>query len=1205
MKKSVRLISAILVLCIILPMSVIAYPTYVEQNPQIALPNGSPVIDGDIEATGIWSSPASFDQATAGHFWADKAMTSSGDIYFAYDSSYLYFAGNITDNNSSNDFVYSTGYDNIDNSGSSKPYGFNGDTAILMLDPLGIFEKKSNATTTWYCVGLFANNVVKVYRSQANEGDITSSVVCAGKRTSDGWRFEVAIPWSTVVSDAKKLYSSASVTAAKLSAINAVSRASFMYMDRYTSGGKTATWGRFITVCETTYDGYSGIATNGIVPKSYGLSLKNSTAPSHIWSDWTVVTAGTCTTGTVYRRECSDCGAVETKTDSPSGHSFGEWVITKAATQTTEGSRQRTCSACGHTETAVIPALGNYDPMMVVYFNASQSYVSEFTHIDVLNYHPASVDKAAGNKNAITHNYTSNLASVKRAARAQNPNIKFVFTVASNNLSVFESWLTSAEYADNLSAQIVDIIKTNDFDGIDIDYEFPTESFRQSQSFVYLIAKLRYDLDNLTSTTGKHYIVSVAVPATIWAFSLFDIEGLSNYVDYFNIMNYDLFINSPYTHHHASPYDNALPGLTGGSVSSDIQLYLANGIPASKIVVGCGMYAHTWTDVSGSTNGLYGTGTLHDSNYHYTDLLNNYINKGGFVRYWDDSAKAPYIYNSKTKVFASYDDEESVGYKCDLVNQYDVRGLMIFDYCTCDGIGFFDRIYTRLNSQQTHTHSYSLSSHTDATCTSAGTRVYVCSGCGDTYTETVPALGHDYASVMTAPTCVNDGYTTYTCSRCGNSYTGNITGALGHEYQCVEVVDPTCTEEGYSLHRCSRCGDTFEAGGTDPLGHDFGQWQDHPNDSTKEIRYCSRCDAAETRDKEIIINDDIVIEKISGYDIKLTGLDSTQSYVIRYATGEYANASAVKKGLNAGFVQVSGVTEAIITLPTHGLHTISAQIGSEQKFIGTVTIEQSDIEAQFKVLTNDLTVTVENLTGANRVNLIQNGNIVKKINASSFTTDGLKTWVVFETPAAGEYTIRILYADGATVEATVNVTVPAASVSTNGRVFTLTNYGANNVSYMRLAKGVITTNAEMKAASDLRTYGRKYFTGDMAAFAALDAVNGETTTYTVQIGYVSGYSEFITFDITPTVPVITTTSDSITLSNVQTSSYYLDWVRCAPGELGSLYAIRHAKGSQVKKTEQIVDGTITFTGLSAGKYTLYYLYDGWNLSEGMVTVEVK
>ena len=42
-----------------------------------------------------------------------------------------------------------------------------------------------------------------------------------------------------------------------------------------------------------------------------------------------------------------------------------------------------------------------------------------------------------------------------------------------------------------------------------------------------------------------------------------------------------------------------------------------------------------------------------------------------------------------------------------------------------------------------HTHSYSVASSTSATCTQAGSVVYSCS-CGDSYTETVPATGHNW-----------------------------------------------------------------------------------------------------------------------------------------------------------------------------------------------------------------------------------------------------------------------------------------------------------------------------------------------------------------------------------------------------------------------------------------------------------------------------
>ena len=46
-------------------------------------------------------------------------------------------------------------------------------------------------------------------------------------------------------------------------------------------------------------------------------------------------------------------------------------------------------------------------------------------------------------------------------------------------------------------------------------------------------------------------------------------------------------------------------------------------------------------------------------------------------------------------------------------------------------------------NEQTHTHSYTAAVTTAATCTAAGTRTYTCS-CGHSYTEAIPATGHNY-----------------------------------------------------------------------------------------------------------------------------------------------------------------------------------------------------------------------------------------------------------------------------------------------------------------------------------------------------------------------------------------------------------------------------------------------------------------------------
>ena len=47
--------------------------------------------------------------------------------------------------------------------------------------------------------------------------------------------------------------------------------------------------------------------------------------------------------------------------------------------------------------------------------------------------------------------------------------------------------------------------------------------------------------------------------------------------------------------------------------------------------------------------------------------------------------------------------------------------------------------------------------------------------------KVIPAIGHIYGSIVTAPTCTQKGYTTYTCA-CGDTYTADGAAALGHSW---------------------------------------------------------------------------------------------------------------------------------------------------------------------------------------------------------------------------------------------------------------------------------------------------------------------------------------------------------------------------------------------------------------------------------------
>ena len=149
------------------------------------------------------------------------------------------------------------------------------------------------------------------------------------------------------------------------------------------------------------------------------------------------------------------------------------------------------------------------------------------------------------------------------------------------------------------------------------------------------------------------------------------------------------------------------------------------------------------------------------------------------------------------------------------------------------------------------------------TCTGTGlTDGVKCALCGDIITaqQIIPALGHSYESIITAPTCTESGYTTYTCSECGNSYTAEMTDPLGHSYDYV-VVAPDCANGGYTTYTCSVCGSSYVGDKTGSLGHTAGRSVEEnamaatctENGGYDTVVYCSVCNAELSRLHTVVL----------------------------------------------------------------------------------------------------------------------------------------------------------------------------------------------------------------------------------------------------------------------------------------------------------------------------------------------------------------
>ena len=135
------------------------------------------------------------------------------------------------------------------------------------------------------------------------------------------------------------------------------------------------------------------------------------------------------------------------------------------------------------------------------------------------------------------------------------------------------------------------------------------------------------------------------------------------------------------------------------------------------------------------------------------------------------------------------------------------------------------------------------------TCTERGYTEHICRVCADSYKDDyTTALGHDYISLITKQVaCETDGEKTFTCTRCGDTYTEAIP-ATGHN-DIVTVVEPTCTADGYTEHKCKDCGRVVRSDVTKALGHDYDSKITTKASCTEDgvlTCICTRCDESYT-----------------------------------------------------------------------------------------------------------------------------------------------------------------------------------------------------------------------------------------------------------------------------------------------------------------------------------------------------------------------
>nr|UDL18262.1 chitinase-like protein [Bemisia tabaci] len=284
------------------------------------------------------------------------------------------------------------------------------------------------------------------------------------------------------------------------------------------------------------------------------------------------------------------------------------------------------------------------------------------------------------------------LVLAKKVHMDQGLSFKVSFAIGGwENSKHFSAVLSGGESRNTLINEIDRIMNLYQFDGVDIDWEYPvtggaTEGKPEDKgNYVTFLRELRAKL-------GANRLISIAAAAGQEAFAGFDVPNLLKHVDWIGVMSYDFFgawdsqwgafvgPNSPLKHAAPTGYSGKL------NVDWAIKQYECNGNDPAKIVMGVPFYGRFWHQTSPGKDPnypLYRTAErLNNGSYGgsapYWEVLNEWhLNENSaFQKNWDARSSTPWATDGK--LVLSYENERSIAEKIKYANEHNLGGVMIW-----------------------------------------------------------------------------------------------------------------------------------------------------------------------------------------------------------------------------------------------------------------------------------------------------------------------------------------------------------------------------------------------------------------------------------------------------------------------------------------------------------------------------------------------
>jgi chitinase len=252
------------------------------------------------------------------------------------------------------------------------------------------------------------------------------------------------------------------------------------------------------------------------------------------------------------------------------------------------------------------------------------------------------------------------------------------------------------------------------FDGFNIDWEFPGAA--DKQNFTALLQEFRTQLDTLSKSTGRKYVLTFDSPANPKKYANIDLKAAAAQVDFLTIDGYDYASgDEKQTNESSSLYDVDADPVRADAryIDATVKAYLTAGVPTSKYAMGLPIYAVGWKGVPNVNHGLYqnasgpspvlladgsgecpnpdkahglppGCDNILTPGFSTYSTIENLISKRGYIPWYDSTRVGATIYNPSTGIFYTYDNPAAVAAKTAYIKKHKLGGAYVWALNTDD-----------------------------------------------------------------------------------------------------------------------------------------------------------------------------------------------------------------------------------------------------------------------------------------------------------------------------------------------------------------------------------------------------------------------------------------------------------------------------------------------------------------------------------------